>query len=223
MKDLMRRLRGDFLTGIVVLAPLVVTLYIFVQLFLKVDNLLGRFIRLPGGKEIPGLGFLAVVLLLVLVGMLARSVFGRTAIRAGEKLLTKIPLVNRVYIAVQQISRALLSGRRVPFRQVVLVEFPRKGVYCLGLVTSEAWEGIGAAGGRDLLAVFLPTTPNPTSGFLLFVPAEEVIPLEVNVEDALKMVISGGMVHPGGEARARVYRKDLGDLYGRGEPQEDIK
>jgi len=207
MKRLMRRLRGDLLTGIVVLAPLVVTLYIFVQLFLKVDRLLGRFIRpLPGGKEVPGLGFLAVVVLLVLVGMLARSVVGRTAIRAGEKLLTRIPLVNRVYLAVRQISQALLSGRRVPFRQVVLVEFPRKGVYCLGLVTSEAWEGIEVAGGKeDLLAVFLPTTPNPTSGFLLFVPAEEVIPLEIKVEDALKMVISGGMVYPEGEAK--VYHK----------------
>ncbi|RKY62819.1 MAG: DUF502 domain-containing protein [Candidatus Latescibacterota bacterium] len=203
----LRKLRGDLLTGLVVLTPLVVTLYIFVQLFLKVDNLLGRFFRLlPGEKGIPGLGFVAVIFLLVLVGMLTRSVAGRSVIRAGEGILARVPLVNRVYLTVRQISQALLSGRRAIFQQVVLVEYPRKGLYCLGFVTSKAWEGIEVAGGEELLAVFLPTTPNPTSGFLLFVPKKEVIQLDISVEDALKMVISGGVVYPGipeGETRKK--------------------
>jgi len=122
----------------------------------------------------------------------------------GDRILAKVPLVNRVYLAVRQLSQALLSSRRAVFQQVVLVEFPRKGVYCLGFVTSKAWEGVESVRGEDLLAVFLPTTPNPTSGFLLFVPRREVVPLDIGVEDALKMVISGGVVYPGGEARAKI-------------------
>lgn len=186
-----RRLRNLFIAGLVILTPVVVTIYVFIFLFLKVDSLLGPLIFRLVGLRIPGMGFLAVLVLIFFTGLAARNYLGGKLIGFGEKILTKIPLISRIYVALQQISHAFLAQKRAIFKEAVLVEYPRKGIYAIGFVTSQMEEG-------RMLSIFLPTTPNPTSGYLLFLPREEAIPLQMTVEDALKLVISGGAVAPEG-------------------------
>ncbi len=187
-----RRLRNRFIAGLVILTPVVVTAYVFIVLFLKVDSLLGPFIYRLVGWEIPGMGFLAILFLIFLTGLVARNYLGGKLIGFGEKILAKIPLINRIYVALQQISQAFLAQKRAIFKEAVLIEYPRKGLYAIGFVTSEMDDG-------QMLGIFLPTTPNPTSGFLLFLPREEAIHLQMTVEDALKLVMSGGAVAPEGK------------------------
>jgi len=187
-----KKLRNRFIAGLVILTPVVVTVYVFIILFLKVDSLLAPLIYRFVGWEIPGMGFLAILLLIFLTGLIARNYLGRKLIGVGEKIMTKIPLINRIYLALQQISQTFLAQKRAIFKEAVLIEYPRKGLYAIGFVTSHMEEG-------KMLGIFLPTTPNPTSGFLLFLPREEAIPLQMKVEDALKLVISGGAVAPEGK------------------------
>lgn len=199
--SLPRRLRRDFVTGLLVMAPAVLTIYIFWQLFLKIDGILDGMFALweplrVHGRPFPGLGFVALIVMVLLAGMLARNYIGRELLRAGDRLLTRIPLMNRIYLAIQQIGQAFLSGKKVIFQQAVLIEYPRKNVYCIAFVTSEPQGEVQNRTARDVIGVFVPTTPNPTSGFLLFVPKDEIIPLQMRVEEALKLVISGGTVSP---------------------------
>lgn len=194
-----RRLRNLFIAGLVILTPVVVTIYVFIFLFLKVDSLLGPLILRLVGLRIPGMGFLAVLVLIFFTGLAARNYLGGKLIGFGEKILTKIPFINRIYVALQQISHAFLAQKRAIFKEAVLVEYPRKGIYAIGFVTSQMEDG-------RMLSIFLPTTPNPTSGYLLFLPREEAIPLQMTIEEALKLVISGGAVAPEGR---------LWDLQGR--------
>jgi uncharacterized membrane protein len=194
-----RRLRNLFIAGLVILTPVVVTIYVFIFLFLKVDSLLGPLILRLVGLRIPGMGFLAVLVLIFFTGLAARNYLGGKLIGFGEKILTKIPFINRIYVALQQISHAFLAQKRAIFKEAVLVEYPRKGIYAIGFVTSQMENG-------RMLSIFLPTTPNPTSGYLLFLPREEAIPLQMTIEEALKLVISGGAVAPEGR---------LWDLQGR--------
>lgn len=193
--EFLKRLGAYFWTGVVVLSPVMITVYIFAKLFVVIDGILGRIL----GRflyPIPGLGFVTLIVLIVLTGMLARNVIGRTLIRWGDQMLTRIPLMNRIYIAVQQISQAFLSGKRVIFQRAVLIEYPRKGLYCIGFLTSTVARELKEKTHTETVSVFLPTTPNPTSGFLLFVPREEVVLLDMSIEEALKLVISGGTVTP---------------------------
>ena len=194
-----RRLRNLFIAGLVILTPVVVTIYVFIFLFLKVDSLLGPLILRLVGLRIPGMGFLAVLVLIFFTGLAARNYLGGKLIGFGEKILTKIPFISRIYVALQQISHAFLAQKRAIFKEAVLVEYPRKGIYAIGFVTSQMEDG-------RMLSIFLPTTPNPTSGYLLFLPREEAIPLQMTIEEALKLVISGGAVAPEGR---------LWDLQGR--------
>ncbi|MCD6335832.1 MAG: DUF502 domain-containing protein [Candidatus Latescibacteria bacterium] len=195
------RLRRDFVTGLLVTAPAGLTIYIFWQLFLRIDGILDGFFGLweplrVHGRPFPGLGFVALIVVVVLTGMLARNYVGHGLLRAGDRLLSRIPLMNRIYLAIQQISQAVLSGKKVIFQRAVLIEYPRKNVYCIAFVTSEPRGEVQHQTAKDVVGVFVPTTPNPTSGFLLFVPKDEIVPLRMRVEEALKLVISGGAVSP---------------------------
>lgn len=202
-----RRLRNLFIAGLVILTPVVVTIYVFIFLFLKVDSLLGPLILRLVGLRIPGMGFLGVLVLIFFTGLAARNYLGGKLIGFGEKILTKIPFISRIYVALQQISHAFLAQKRAIFKEAVLVEYPRKGIYAIGFVTSQMEDG-------RMLSIFLPTTPNPTSGYLLFLPREEAIPLQMTIEEALKLVISGGAVAPEGR---------LWDLQGRAVEAGDEK
>jgi len=200
-----RKLRNHLVTGLLVLVPVAVTVYILNQLFLVLDGLLGdlvnRLLAEAFGYEyssvrIPGLGLLALLVILLLTGMIARNYLGRKVIEIGDRLITRVPLVNRIYMTVQQISEAFFAERREFFKRAVLIEYPRKGTYCIAFYTQDTRGEIQDKIEHDLVGVFVPTTPNPTSGFLLFVPRADVIELEMPIEEALKLVISGGAVIP---------------------------
>ena len=196
------RLRRDFVMGLLVTAPAGLTIYIFWQLFLRIDGILDGLFGLweplrVHGRPFPGLGFLALILVVVLTGVFARNYVGRGLLRVVDRLLSRIPLMNRIYLAIQQISQAFFSGKKVIFQRAVLIEYPRKNVYCIAFVTSEPQGEVQHKTAKDVVGVFVPTTPNPTSGFLLFVPKDEIISLRMRVEEAMKLVISGGAVSPG--------------------------
>jgi len=200
-REPLKRLRTHFLTGLVVLTPIVVTAYVFWQLFSKIDGLLSGLLTEWGffeliGRRVPGIGFVTLVLLVIFTGMLTRNLIGKRLIALGDRIMIRIPIFNRIYTAVQQISQALLSEKGTMFRKAVLVEYPRKGVYAIGFLTSESRGEVQERTDTEVCNVFLPTTPNPTSGFLLLVPRNDITPLDMTIEEALKLVISGGTVVP---------------------------
>jgi uncharacterized membrane protein len=193
---MLKQLRNIFFTGLLVLTPIVVTAYVFYQLFIRIDGLLGGKIIELTGYQIPGMGFVAVLLLILFAGVLARNLIGKRLIQLGEAIVNRIPLINRIYSAVQQLSQAFFSGKRAVFQKAVLIEFPKDGTYCIGFQTSEPKGEIRSHAQVELLSIFLPTSPNPTSGYLLFVPRHKVRPLMMSIEEAVKLVISGGAVLP---------------------------
>lgn len=184
------KLRRYFFTGFLLILPTTLTVYFVLYIFFHVDNILYKYIR------IPGIGFIIIVVFITLLGLLATNIIGRKLISLWHALLTRTPLINKVYTTVHQISDAFLGGNKGIFRLVVLVEYPRKGLYSLGFISSEAEGEIQKKTKETVVAVFIPTTPNPTSGLLIFVPKEDLIYLEMSVEDGMKAVISGGIFHP---------------------------
>ncbi len=203
VKTVLFWLRRYLLTGVAVIAPTIVTLWVFYKFFVAVDGVLGKYISLFG-RPIPGLGFIAVISITILVGAFARNILGRTFLGLWEGLLSKIPLVNRVYMTVKQIGDGVFTDKAAVFKRVVLVEWPRKGLYALAFVTHSPGGELQEKIGTKIFTVFLPTTPNPTSGFFLVVPERETLPLSISVEDAIKLVISSGIVGPKSVARTQV-------------------
>ncbi len=189
--------RKAFVTGILVITPLAITVWILYNLFEKIDGLLGAIVTRLLGRYIPGLGMLLLFFLVIGAGIFARNYIGRRLIRWGNLILFRIPLFNKIYIALRQIFEVFLGERKTIFQRVVLFQYPRPGIYAIGFVTSESGGEIMAKTETKMINVFLPTTPNPTSGYLLFVPEDELIPLSMSVEEGIKMVISGGAVTPG--------------------------
>ena len=194
------QLRRHFLTGILVMTPAAVAAWILYNLLAWIDGLLWDYIRFgwvrPGG--IPGVGLITVVLLIVLVGVLVNNYVGRRFYGMWDRLMARIPLFNKIYLAVQQIGESLLSRETTVFQAVGLIQYPRKGIWCLVFLTEKPGDEVTeAAGGEALRSVFLPTTPNPTSGFLLMLPEKDIRRLSMTVEEGLKMVISGGAYVPG--------------------------
>ncbi len=192
----MRRLRRYLLTGLAVVLPTALTAYVLWFLFIKLDGILGTYIRKKVGVSIPGIGFAAVLVIVLAAGAMASNLIGKRLIKTGQRVLEAIPLFNRIYVSIREISDALLGERSTVFRRVALVEFPRPGSYSICFITSENEGQIDRKLGKKTVSVFVPTVPNPTTGFLLIIPANEVIPLDMSVEDGLKMVISGGSVVP---------------------------
>ncbi len=202
---LAKRLRNYFFTGLLVLVPVVLTGFIIWKLFLAVDGILrpfaykyilGRFGLELGGRQFPGIGFITLTILIIVTGAIARNYVGKKIVGFGDRLVESIPLINRIYGALKQISQALFSSKREVFKKVVLFEYPRKGIYCIGFYTQDTRGTVQDALDEDVVSLFLPTTPNPTSGFLLFVPKSEIIEIDLSVEEALKLVISGGAIVP---------------------------
>ena len=194
-ESLAGKLRIYFITGILVVAPSVITIYVLWKLFKGLDRFLGD--HLPYGW-IPGTGLLAVICIILFAGMLTRNYVGRKLLELWEALLARIPVMSRFYLAVKQIGEAVFSSKSKAFRSVVLIQYPRKGIYSLAFVTSVPTYELREKLGEGMVSVFVPTTPNPTSGFFLVVPLKEVMPLSMSVEDGLKLVISGGTVQPPG-------------------------
>ncbi|HEY32555.1 MAG TPA: DUF502 domain-containing protein [Dehalococcoidia bacterium] len=187
-----RKLRAHFLAGILVTVPLGLTVWIFIWIFNGIDNLLQPVIERIFGHDIPGVGFGITVLIIYIVGVIVSNMLGRRLLRYGENLLNRVPMVRYVYNGIRQIMQAFAAPDKTGFMDVVLVEFPRKGTRTLGFITNETSD----ESGRKLLNIFIPTSPNPTSGFLQILSEDQVIRTNLTVDDALKMVVSGGRVSP---------------------------
>jgi uncharacterized membrane protein len=196
------RLRNYLLTGIIVAAPISITLFIVWQVVNFFDNTAERFIPARYNPEtylpfsLPGLGMLFMLLVLILIGWFAAGFLGRSIMSWGESWLDRMPIVRSLYGTLKQIFETVLAQSSRSFREVVLIEYPRRDIWALGFVTGSAKGDIQENSAEPLLSVFLPTTPNPTSGFLLFVPERDVVHLDMTVEDGIKMVISSGIVAP---------------------------
>jgi uncharacterized membrane protein len=189
------RARRYFIAGLLVFLPLAVTYTVLAWLFGVLDNFLGRLFTLLFGRPIPGLGLVATVVVIFLMGALVTNVLGRRLVEQLERVMLRIPLARSIYSATKQLSDSLFIKRKAAFQRVVLIQWPRTGMYILGFVTGDTGTHLIPDRGR-VLNVFMVTTPNPTSGFLMFVPEEETIPVDLSVEDALKIVLSGGIVSP---------------------------
>ncbi|MGI9371941.1 MAG: DUF502 domain-containing protein [Hyphomicrobiales bacterium] len=203
------RLRTYFLTGLVVAAPIGITVYLiwwFVSFF---DQWIKPYIPSAYNPDnylpfsVPGVGLLLALFGITVIGAFTANLFGRTIINLWERLLSGMPVVRTVYSALKQIFETVLSQKSDSFREVCLIEYPRKGLYAIAFVSCDSEGEVPArAKAGDLISVFLPTTPNPTSGFLLFVPERDVIKLTMTVEEAAKLVISAGLVVPDHEVGA---------------------
>lgn len=185
-----KRLRAQFIAGIIVVVPLGASILILIWVFNGIDNILQPIIRAVLGKNIPGVGFGATVLLIYLAGVVASNLVGKKLINYGESLLARLPVFRQLYTGTKQILESFSAPRKTGFMQVVFVEFPRKGLRAIGFVTNE----LPTQSGGKLYNVFIPTAPNPTSGFLEIVREEDIIRTKIPVEEALKMVVSAGRV-----------------------------
>lgn len=198
---LKKALKTNLLAGLLVATPLAATAFFLGLLFRWTDKVL-LLIPEPFRPEhflpfkIPGLGILLLVTVLFVLGLLARNILGRTLVRLGERIMDAIPLVNKFYQAMKQLAETVFSGAGKDFKRVVLVEYPRRGVYALAYVTGKTYPEFQTKTEKQVINLFLPTTPNPTSGFYLLVPEEDVIPLDISVEDSFKILISGGLINP---------------------------
>lgn len=195
------RLKRWFLTGIILLVPVLVTFYLLAAVVRTMDGIIHLIppayqpIQLIG-FDIPGLGLIMTLLLVLLTGMIGASFIGRQLVRFGEALLGKIPLVRAVYGSLKHVLETILHNNKDTFRRVVMIEYPRKGLYALAFVTGTDRGEVQHNTSGNVIAVFVPTTPNPTSGFLLYVPEDDVTPMRMTVEQGMKCVISGGVVSP---------------------------
>lgn len=187
-----KKLRGQFLTGILVVVPIAATILILVWIFTSIDNILQPVISTIWGRTIPGVGFGIMIILVYLAGVIASNIGGRRFIRFGESLLEKVPVVRPIYTVIKQTLDIFSTSGKAGFQQVALVEFPRKGIRTIGFITNETLD----KSGEKLVYIFIPTSPNPMSGFLQIVREEEVVRTDISVDDALKMVISAGKVLP---------------------------
>jgi uncharacterized membrane protein len=183
--------RRYFVAGLATLLPVLVTVFLIVKIFEFADGLLGD--RL--GLKIPGLGLVLTVLVIMAVGAFSVHVFGRAVVRTLETAFLRLPFVRKIYPAVKQLAQFLFSGEKGQgaFRRVVLVEFPRPGSYAIAFVTNEGSSSVTGSQ-TNLLTLLVPSPPSPFSGPIIFVPEDKVIPLRLSIEDALKLVVSGGVV-----------------------------
>jgi len=198
---LKKKLKQIFLTGLAVTIPIGLTLYI---LFFLIDIMDGLLKIIPVryhpdtllGIHIPGLGIIVTLALITIAGLVTTSYVGYKIVQSGEDLVDRIPFVRNIYQAIKKISDSMFMDKRNSFKKVVLVEFPRKGIYTIGFVTGVPSGEIRKKAGQNCISVFLPTTPNPTSGYLIIVPEDELVHMDMSVEEALTFIISVGIVTP---------------------------
>jgi uncharacterized membrane protein len=204
--------RNSFLTGLVVIAPVALTIWLiwsvigwidgfvlpFIPNLYHPDNILNTIFGQDVAINIRGLGVVVFLLFTTFVGWIAKGFLGRSLIRVGENLVRRMPVVRSIYSGVKQIAETVFAQSDRSFEKACLIEYPRKGIWAIGFISTEAKGEVKykAKSNSDLLSVFVPTTPNPTSGFMLFFPRSDVIELEMSIEDAAKLVISAGLVYP---------------------------
>ena len=196
------RLRNYFLAGILVTAPISITIYVTWGFLKFLDNKITPVIPeaynpntyLP--VEIPGLGLIIAVVFFIVIGFFTRNYLGRLLVRMSEYVLERVPVINTIYGAIKQIFETVMASKSDAFKDVVMFEYPRKGIWVMGFVTGATKGEVQRLTDKETVNIFLPTTPNPTSGFLLFVPKKDITYMDMTVEEGIKMIVSGGIIIP---------------------------
>ncbi len=223
------RLRNRFFTGVLITAPIGITCWLALEIVTFIDDRVTPLIPAKWNPEtylpfsIPGLGVIVMVVALTLIGFLTAGLVGRSILRFGESMLDRMPVIRSVYGALKQILEAVFQNQSNAFRDVVLVQYPRKESWAIGFMTGGANYRITEAGPEDAVNIFLPTTPNPTSGFLLFVPRKETRTLSMTIEEGIKMVVSGGIVTPPDRREIADALPESSDPDDPGQPPQDIE
>ena len=204
IKKFQRRLRNVFITGLLITLPIALTWFILQFLLNNFDALSPVFTNIliqlgapiPEGFRIPFLGLMVTLLIVLAVGWLTTNFFGKKLFELGELMIEKIPFVRRIYKGSKQVVSSIAEADTSTFRKVVLIEFPRRGLLAIGFVTGESRGEVQRITRENMLNVFVPTMPNPTSGFLIFSPPEELTEVSMTIEEGIKYVVSGGLVAP---------------------------
>lgn len=203
-----KRLRSYLLAGILVTAPITLTIYLTYIFLTFVDSQVAKFLPLEvyeayyAGTTVPGLGLLVAISFFIVIGWLTSNLLGRTFIRLSEYVVDHMPIVRTLYGAIKQIFETVMAPQGQGFRQAVMIEFPRKGIWAIAFVTGRTEGEVQRLTDDEVVNLFMPTTPNPTSGFLIFVPKKDIIFLDMSVEDALKMIVSAGIITPPDKKKA---------------------
>ncbi len=186
-------IKRRILAGLLAIVPIAVTFWILKFLFSFTDGLAAPFLKRFVGIEIPGLGIILTVVFIFILGLLVTNVLGRTLFHWGERILAKLPIVNTIYNTIKQITSAFSGSAVKSFQQVIFIQYPRQGLWTMCFVTNQSQNEKG----EEFYHVFVPTTPNPTSGVFIVVPKKDVVHPDISVEDGLKAIISGGILDPG--------------------------
>ena len=193
-------IKRNLIAGILVTLPLLLTVYILIILFQFIDGILGKFINSYLmrflGFYIPGLGLILFLIIIFLVGFLTTHFVGRRLYFILDKGLKRFPLIRHIYPSIKQIVEFLFAYQHQMFKKVVLVEYPRPGVWSIGFITNESFEEARKKTKQNLLNVFIPSSPGPLTGFFILIPHQEVIFLDIPIEDAIKLIVSGGLLNP---------------------------
>ncbi len=205
-RSYLSRVRNYFLTGIIVTAPIAITFTVAMWVINWIDSKVVPLIppdynpqvilQNYTGIHVPGIGLVVVLIGLTVTGFLAAGLLGKFIVRVGENLLSRMPIIRSIYGALKQIFETVLRSSSRSFREVALIEYPRRGIWAIGFITTKTTGEVRSEIKEDVVNIFLPTTPNPTSGFLLFVPRKDLIVLDMGVEEAIKMIVSAGIVTP---------------------------
>lgn len=212
---LVARLRGYFLAGILVTAPITITAYLTWVFLTFMDTQVAKMLPQPwyealyGKTTIPGVGLVIALVFFIVVGWFARNFLGRMMIRLSEYVVDRMPVIRTLYGTLKQIFETIMASQSNAFREVVMLEYPRKGCWSIGFVTGRTEGEVQSVTKKETINVFVPTTPNPTSGFLLFVPKDDLIYLDMSVEEGVKLVVSAGIITPpeGGAEDVKVKGK----------------
>lgn len=211
MKRVWVRVRRYLLTGLIVAAPVGLTAFVLVWTFQKLDAILGQYLAPLLGTAVPGLGLVILMLLLLVVGWISHRTLGRRFLYGWNDLLSRVPVVRKVYGTASQVVQSVLDRDEKLFRACAMMEYPSAGSYALVFLTARAPQEMEEQAGTEMVSVFLPTFPNPTTGYLMQVPSERLWPLRMSVEDGFQLVISAGAAVPGGQERRRGL--DLAKLF----------
>lgn len=197
--NILRTFRKQLSTGVLVLLPVITTIFLVSWLFKLLDGILGKHFAQLFGEYIHGAGFITLIVVIWLVGAISRTYIGGKLNSLKDVTIARIPLVGNIFGAIKQVSDGFLEMDASSFEQVAIIEYPRKGLFAVGFVTSRKLVPFEVGGGENrgrFAHVFVPTVPNPTSGYIILVPEEELYRLKITVEEGLKLVLSLGMIHP---------------------------
>ena len=196
----MNKLKRYFITGLLTILPVFLTLYILLIIFRLIDNIIGRiinrYLEAEFGFSIPGLGFIIAILIIIVTGFIVSHLIGKRAIPSIERWLLRIPVIKQIFPSIKQIVSFIFSDDKAIFKKVVLVEYPSKGIWSVGFMTNESFREAQELTGQELVHVLIGSTPSPWSGFFILVPKNAVKFLKISTEDAMKLIVSGGILKP---------------------------